>query len=749
MRKVPLAPLLRRLYETSSRLRPRSRRPPDPPGQGRVRRVDPGPRRHRRRRRLRRRPGDRGGPRDPPRRRQRGRRRGGHGPRPGRGLSGSGQPRRRRIRGRQDGRTSDDLWTSARPRRRRRAARCISTPRASRSRTPRSSAPWPPACPAPPPASGSSTASSASSPGRGWSLRPASWRRRGSRSTATCTTCWTRRRRASSSSASPRPRRSGIPAASRSPIGRCSACRSSRRPSAATPSSGPQGITTGAVAQAVEAAAKRHGGILTAADLAAYEPAWREPLLLERLRLEDRRDAPPLLGRHHPRPDPRDARTQRLGQAAALRRRPRPPARRGLPPLLRRPLPPRRSGDHQGDRGAAPRSGLDRPAGRAASSRDHATPSARSEPWPGAERGRRRGEHRDHPPLGGRRATATWSPSPRPSTASSAAASTSPRPASSSTTRWTTSPPLRASPTCSASIQGEANAVAPGKRMLSSMMPTIAWKGSEAIALGGRGGSRIPTNSIEVLLNLIADGDPLQAALDRPRLHHQWLPDRLEVEADALSPETRAELERRGHTVAGQRYDRQGPRRAPPRRRPRRSRVGPARHRDGRRRFAGEIDPETAARDLRKAPGEVTFMTVNRRALRAAPLALAAGLFLVAQKPVQRRPCSDLRRAGRGPRGRAGRRPRRVSLPSEKGDTRPRRPGRDRRRSGAAGDPGRTDRRGADPQPARPRRGGGAARLDGGRSGSTASSPARTPPSTPPWRSPSKPSGSPASALSR
>ena len=98
-------------------------------------------------------------------------------------------------------------------------------------------------------------------------------------------------------------------------------------------------------------------------------------------------------------------------------------------------------------------------------------------------------------------------------------------------------------------VQGEANAVAPGKRMLSSMAPTIAWKGSAAIALGGRGGSRIPTNTIQVLLNLLVDGDPLQTALDRPRLHHQWLPDRLEAEPDALAPETRAELERRGHKI--------------------------------------------------------------------------------------------------------------------------------------------------------------------------------------------------------
>ncbi len=91
--------------------------------------------------------------------------------------------------------------------------------------------------------------------------------------------------------------------------------------------------------------------------------------------------------------------------------------------------------------------------------------------------------------------------------------------------------------------------VAPGKKMLSAMSPVIAWKGKEAYALGGRGGSRIPTNTIQVVLNLLVDGDPLQAALDRPRLHHQWLPDRLDVEPDSLSPETRGELERRGHTI--------------------------------------------------------------------------------------------------------------------------------------------------------------------------------------------------------
>lgn len=98
-------------------------------------------------------------------------------------------------------------------------------------------------------------------------------------------------------------------------------------------------------------------------------------------------------------------------------------------------------------------------------------------------------------------------------------------------------------------IQGEANAVGPGKRMLSSMSPTVAWRGGESLAVGGRGGSRIPTATVQVLLHLLVDNDPLQAAVNRPRLHHQWLPDRLAAEADALGPETREALVRLGHDI--------------------------------------------------------------------------------------------------------------------------------------------------------------------------------------------------------
>jgi gamma-glutamyltranspeptidase/glutathione hydrolase len=98
-------------------------------------------------------------------------------------------------------------------------------------------------------------------------------------------------------------------------------------------------------------------------------------------------------------------------------------------------------------------------------------------------------------------------------------------------------------------VQGEANSVGPGKRMLSSMAPTIAWRGRRVIVLGSPGGSRIPTATVQVLLALIVDGDQLQAAVDRPRIHHQWMPDQLIAEVDALSPETAKELERRGHEI--------------------------------------------------------------------------------------------------------------------------------------------------------------------------------------------------------
>ena len=98
-------------------------------------------------------------------------------------------------------------------------------------------------------------------------------------------------------------------------------------------------------------------------------------------------------------------------------------------------------------------------------------------------------------------------------------------------------------------VQGEANAVAPGKRMLSSMSPTVAWRGGEVLALGSPGGSHIPTTTLQVILAVVVDGATLSAAVALPRLHHQWQPDRIVYEDGALSPEVAAELERRGHAL--------------------------------------------------------------------------------------------------------------------------------------------------------------------------------------------------------
>jgi gamma-glutamyltranspeptidase / glutathione hydrolase len=97
-------------------------------------------------------------------------------------------------------------------------------------------------------------------------------------------------------------------------------------------------------------------------------------------------------------------------------------------------------------------------------------------------------------------------------------------------------------------IQGNANRIVPGRRPLSSMSPMIAWRGAEVLAIGGRGGSLIPSAAIQVLLDL-EEGDAAAAAVARPRLHHQWLPDQLFYEPGALSAAARSSLADRGYEV--------------------------------------------------------------------------------------------------------------------------------------------------------------------------------------------------------
>jgi gamma-glutamyltranspeptidase/glutathione hydrolase len=97
-------------------------------------------------------------------------------------------------------------------------------------------------------------------------------------------------------------------------------------------------------------------------------------------------------------------------------------------------------------------------------------------------------------------------------------------------------------------VQGAANAIAPGKRPLSSMSPTIVSRDGQVVAaLGSPGGSRIPTAVIHTLINLIDYGMNIQEAVDAPRFHQQWLPKSTFVERFALSPDTQALLVAMGH----------------------------------------------------------------------------------------------------------------------------------------------------------------------------------------------------------
>ncbi len=308
---------------------------------------------------------------------------------------------------------------------------------------------------------------------------------------------------------------------------------------------GPKGITTGPVAAAVERVSAGHGGVLTAADLAAYKPEWRKPLLLDAFGWKLASMPLPssggvILGQTF-------GMLERLGWAGL----PRFGADRDhlLAEAFRRAFADRLLlGDPTATKATEAQLLAPGWIARRAAQIDpkHATPSTQLKPWPdaGAPAEGTETTHLSVVDRDGNLVALTttlnelfgcglWVPGAGFFL-------------NDEMDDFTAAP---GQPNLIGLVQGEANAVAPGKRMLSSMAPVIAWKGKEAYALGGRGGSRIPTNVIQVLLNLLVDGDPLQAALDRPRLHQQWLPDRLDAEPDALSPETRAELERRGQTI--------------------------------------------------------------------------------------------------------------------------------------------------------------------------------------------------------
>jgi gamma-glutamyltranspeptidase/glutathione hydrolase len=101
-------------------------------------------------------------------------------------------------------------------------------------------------------------------------------------------------------------------------------------------------------------------------------------------------------------------------------------------------------------------------------------------------------------------------------------------------------------------IGGEANAVGPGKRPLSSMTPTLVFKdGQVVLVTGSPGGSRIITTVLQIVLNVIDHRMNIAEATIAPRIHHQWWPDELRVE-EGFSPDTVRLLEGLGHRVVVQ-----------------------------------------------------------------------------------------------------------------------------------------------------------------------------------------------------
>lgn len=317
--------------------------------------------------------------------------------------------------------------------------------------------------------------------------------------------------------------------------------------------SGPSAIHEGAVAAAVADTVQRQGGILTAADLAAYEPVWRQPVrwsgfgwqaatadlpssggillagavgMLERIGLE----------------------TLTTGLGAVRSHR--------LAEVWRRTYADRfLLGDPWTTEAAAGELLASAWLTRRARAIDleRATPSRAVEPWPGARAEGAAVESLDTTHLsvidagGGAVALTTTLNGAFGSGVFVAEAGFF---LNNEMDDFAAAP---GRPNLYGLVQGEANAVRPGRRMLSSMSPTVAWRddatGSEVLALGGRGGSRIPTATLQVLLGFVVDHLGLQAAVDRPRVHHQWLPDALFHEPDALSPESLEALAARGHAL--------------------------------------------------------------------------------------------------------------------------------------------------------------------------------------------------------
>jgi gamma-glutamyltranspeptidase/glutathione hydrolase len=307
---------------------------------------------------------------------------------------------------------------------------------------------------------------------------------------------------------------------------------------------GPEALTTGPLAEALVATSRQHGGVLTLRDVADYRPVWREPLRFRAFGWEVASMPLPSSG------------GVILGQTCGVLER---LGWAGLPAggadrvhLLaetwRRAFADRvLLGDPTTSRATPAQlldgSWLDRRAGEI--DRQRATRSAEVRPWPG-EAGREHGETTHLSVVDGAGNAVSLTTTINGSFGCGLLVPETEILLNNEMDDFATAP---GRPNQFGLIQGEANSVAPGKRMLSSMAPTIAWRGKEVLALGSPGGSRIPTATAQVLLAVLVDGTSLQAAVERPRVHHQWQPDELQAEAGALTAEQSGELERRGHLV--------------------------------------------------------------------------------------------------------------------------------------------------------------------------------------------------------
>ena len=110
--------------------------------------------------------------------------------------------------------------------------------------------------------------------------------------------------------------------------------------------------------------------------------------------------------------------------------------------------------------------------------------------------------------------------------------------------------PVPGATTRKGQIGTPANQIAPGKRMLSSMTPVVVVKDGKLVLVTGSPGGRTIINTVLcVTLNVLEFGMPLREAVDAPRMHQQWFPDRIQIEAKGADAATIAALTKKGHAV--------------------------------------------------------------------------------------------------------------------------------------------------------------------------------------------------------